>query len=54
MTTRIFDAAETARLTPYALLVDALKTAATDYACLHTTPSCEIAQREWIVHVVVR
>src|SRR5579864_2844877 len=32
MTTRIFDAAETARLTPYALLVDALKTAATDYA----------------------
>ncbi|MGF6778416.1 bifunctional Delta(1)-pyrroline-2-carboxylate/Delta(1)-piperideine-2-carboxylate reductase [Paraburkholderia sp. GAS334] len=32
MTTRIFDAAETARLTPYASLVDALKTAASDYA----------------------
>jgi 1-piperideine-2-carboxylate/1-pyrroline-2-carboxylate reductase [NAD(P)H] len=32
MTTRIFDAAETARLTPYASLVDALKTVATDYA----------------------
>jgi 1-piperideine-2-carboxylate/1-pyrroline-2-carboxylate reductase [NAD(P)H] len=32
MTTRIFDAAETARLTPYASLVDALKVAATDYA----------------------
>ncbi|MGN6473712.1 MAG: hypothetical protein ACTHK4_08715 [Mycobacteriales bacterium] len=29
-------------------------TASTDYACLHTTPRCEIAQREWIVHVVVR
>jgi hypothetical protein len=28
-------------------------TSATDYACLHTTPRCEIAQREWIVHVVV-
>ena len=28
-------------------------TAYTDYACLHTTPRCEIAQREWIVHVVV-
>jgi hypothetical protein len=27
--------------------------AATDYACLHTNPRCEIAQREWIVHVVV-
>lgn len=24
-----------------------------DYACLHTTPRCAIAQREWIVHVVV-
>lgn len=32
MTTRIFDAAQTARLTPYALLVDALKVAAADYA----------------------
>ncbi|HXZ08256.1 MAG TPA: delta(1)-pyrroline-2-carboxylate reductase family protein, partial [Paraburkholderia sp.] len=32
MTTRIFDAVETARLTPYASLLEALKTAATDYA----------------------
>lgn len=32
MTTRIFDAAQTARLTPYASLVDALKEAAADYA----------------------
>jgi len=32
MTTRIFDAVDTARLTPYAALVEALKTAATDYA----------------------
>jgi len=28
-------------------------TSSTDYACLHTTPMCEIAQRLWIVHVVV-
>ena len=28
--------------------------ASTDYACLHATPPCEIAQREWMVHVVVR
>jgi len=26
----------------------------TDYACLHAQPMCGIAQREWIVHVVVR
>src|SRR5258708_2600068 len=32
MTTRIFDAGQTARLTPYASLVDALKTAVMDYA----------------------
>jgi len=25
----------------------------TDYACLHTTPSCELPQRQWTVHVVV-
>lgn len=29
-------------------------TATTDYACLHANPPCEIAQREWVVHVVVR
>jgi hypothetical protein len=29
-------------------------TASTDYSCLHQQPQCEIAQREWIVHVVVR
>ena len=28
-------------------------TATTDYPCLHTTPRCEIAQRIWVVHVVV-
>jgi hypothetical protein len=28
-------------------------TADTDYPCLHTTPRCEIAQRIWVVHVVV-
>lgn len=28
-------------------------TATTDYPCLHTNPRCEIAQRIWIVHVVV-
>ena len=28
-------------------------TATTDYPCLHTTPRCMIAQREWVVHVVV-
>lgn len=28
-------------------------TAVTDYPCLHTTPRCEIAQRIWVVHVVV-
>jgi hypothetical protein len=28
-------------------------TSTTDYACLHTTPMCEIAQRLWMVHVVV-
>jgi hypothetical protein len=26
---------------------------ATDYACLHAQPRCMIAQRVWIVHVVV-
>jgi hypothetical protein len=25
----------------------------TDYSCLHSTPPCRIAQRLWIVHVVV-
>ena len=25
----------------------------TDYACLHTTPRCAIAQQEWIVHIIV-
>ncbi len=29
-------------------------TATTDAACLHATPRCEIAQREWMVHVIVR
>ena len=29
-------------------------TATTDYPCLHTTPRCMIAQRIWIVHVVVQ
>ena len=28
-------------------------TSTTDYACLHTQPMCMIAQREWIVHVIV-
>lgn len=28
-------------------------TSSTDYACLHTTPMCGIAQRLWMVHVVV-
>jgi hypothetical protein len=28
-------------------------TAYTDYSCLHQQPQCEIAQRDWIVHVVV-
>ena len=28
-------------------------TAVTDYPCLHTTPRCMIAQRNWVVHVVV-
>ena len=28
-------------------------TSTTDYACLHAQPMCGIAQREWIVHVVV-
>ena len=28
-------------------------TATTDYPCLHTNPRCEIAQRIWMVHVVV-
>lgn len=25
----------------------------TDAPCLHSTPRCEIAQQEWIVHVIV-
>ena len=25
----------------------------TDYACLHATPRCEIAQQVWVVHVIV-
>lgn len=29
-------------------------TSTTDYPCLHTTPRCEIAQRIWVVHVIVR
>jgi len=28
-------------------------TSSTDYACLHTTPMCGVAQRLWMVHVVV-
>ena len=28
-------------------------TATTDYPCLHTTPRCMIAQRIWVVHIVV-
>ena len=26
----------------------------TDYACLHTTPSCALPQQLWSVHVVVK
>ena len=26
----------------------------TDAACLHTQPMCEIAQQNWVVHVVVK
>jgi hypothetical protein len=29
-------------------------TSSTDYACLHTTPSCALPQQLWIVHVVVK
>jgi hypothetical protein len=29
-------------------------TSTTDYPCLHTTPRCMIAQRIWVVHVIVR
>jgi hypothetical protein len=28
-------------------------TSATDYPCLHATPRCAIAQRLWLVHVIV-
>lgn len=28
-------------------------TTGTDYPCLHATPSCEIAQSGWVVHVIV-
>ena len=28
-------------------------TAATDYACLHSSPRCLPPQRQWLVHVVV-
>ena len=29
-------------------------TSETDYACLHTTPRCAVAQRIWVVHVNVQ
>jgi len=29
-------------------------TSSTDYACLHSTPSCALPQQLWIVHVVVK
>ena len=29
-------------------------TAYTDYSCLHTDPHCDIAQRAWLVRVIVR
>ena len=29
-------------------------TSTTDYNCLHTTPRCTVAQKQWVVHVVVR
>jgi hypothetical protein len=29
-------------------------TSTTDAPCLHATPRCEIAQRRWVVHVVVK
>jgi hypothetical protein len=29
-------------------------TSETDYPCLHTTPRCAVAQRTWVVHVIVQ
>jgi hypothetical protein len=29
-------------------------TSPTDYACLYVTPKCSIAQRLWLVHVIVK
>ena len=28
-------------------------TSTTDYNCLHTTPRCTVAQKQWVVHVIV-